>query len=382
MKLLHISDLHIGIKLYQQDLKEDQEYVFEQIVEQVRVHKPDALLIAGDIFDKSTPSTESIQFFDSFLNALYEISGKMHIMIVSGNHDSATKLNQFRRILKGQNVHMIGLSPRIPQEYIEKVVLEDSYGKVNFYLLPFVKPSMIRAVVNSEEEESLSYDEALHRLFARETINDEERNVLVSHQFYYPVGKKAEDVERMESENPVGNVDAVSADVLEPFDYAALGHIHKPMTVGENRFRYSGTPLAYSVDEAGQEKGSLLIELEEPGTPAKITKLPLTPLRLVRKLTGSFADIMKQPSNDYVYIALTDEEDLAVIGVMDRIKLAFPHYLEVRRTGSSALNQNVDLTGKTDMDPYDLICEFLDDLGEEEKNILKEVVQQAKEENV
>lgn len=180
-------------------------------------------------------------------------------MMISGNHDSAPRVNCFRKVLSGQNIYMVGQPPRTESEYIEKVTLNDAYGEVNFYLLPFVKPSMVKQVVGVDENgNNLSYNETLHRLIGREKINSDERNVFVSHQFYLPSGKNAEDVERMDSEmRTVGNIDEVSADVLGKFDYAALGHIHKPMKVGSELYRYCGTPLACSVSEAQQQKALL-----------------------------------------------------------------------------------------------------------------------------
>lgn len=265
MKIFHLSDLHIGLKLMNHDLRENQEYILHQIVERAREEKPDAILIAGDIYDKAVPAAEAVEVFDHFINELTEMVPEAVLMMISGNHDSAPRVNCFRSILSRQHLYMIGKPPETKEEYIEKVTLTDKYGKVNFYLLPFVKPSMVKQIVGTDENDNnLSYDATLHKLLERENVNEAERNVLVSHQFYLPAGKAAEDVERMDSEiRTVGNIDEVSADVLERFDYAALGHIHKPMTVGKESYRYCGTPLACSVSEAGQKKGIIMVELEK-----------------------------------------------------------------------------------------------------------------------
>lgn len=245
MKFFHLSDLHIGLKLMNRDLKEDQEYVLGQIIHLAKQEQPDGIVIAGDIYDKAVPSAEAVELFDWFLNGLTGAVPDADVMLISGNHDSAARINCFRSVLSRQKVHMIGQPPRTGGEHIEKVVRKDRFGTVNFYLLPFVRPSMVRQAVDAEENKSLSYDEAIRRLLAREMVDQTCRNVLVSHQFYLPSGKPAEEVERSDSEIwTVGNIDQVSAEVLEPFDYAALGHIHKPMKARGEFCRYCGTPLA------------------------------------------------------------------------------------------------------------------------------------------
>ncbi|MDE7478902.1 MAG: exonuclease SbcCD subunit D C-terminal domain-containing protein, partial [Lachnospiraceae bacterium] len=211
-----------------------------------------------------------------------------------------------------------------------------------------------------------------------ENINEKERNVLVSHQFYLPFGKKAEDIERMESEiTAVGNIDVVSSDVLEPFEYAALGHIHKPMTVGVERFRYCGTPYAYSVSEANQEKGILMIELGKKGDEPKITKLPLTPKHKVAIIEDTFENVLKQASEDYIQIILTDDKDLEIFDLQERISLAFPNKLEIQRKYARREGLPDEITEPIDTSPYDLICQFIPDMDEEEKDLMKSVINEA-----
>ncbi|MBP5620628.1 MAG: exonuclease SbcCD subunit D, partial [Thermoguttaceae bacterium] len=236
MKFIHLSDLHLGLKLFNYDLIEEQRDALSQIVEQVKQERPDAVVVAGDVYDKSIPSADALELFDDFLNEINEASPNTRLMTISGNHDSATRLDQYRRFLSRMNVHMVGLPPQRPDERIEKVVVEDEYGVVNFYLLPFVKPTSVKEIGGGDEKgNNLAYEESLRRLLAREDIDPTERNVLVSHQFYYPSGQSPDSVERMESETygiSVGNVDAASSDLLNAFDYAALGHIHKPWSLG------------------------------------------------------------------------------------------------------------------------------------------------------
>lgn len=372
MKFFHLSDLHIGLKLIERDLREDQEYIFEQIIRLAKEQQPDAMVIAGDIYDKAVPSAEAVEIFDSFMKNLSEEMPQMPVMIISGNHDSAARLNCFRSILSRQNVYMIGTPPTTEEEHIEKVTLQDAYGDLHFYLLPFVKPSMVREIVGTREDGTQrSYDEALHLLIERENIDTKERNVLVSHQFYLPSGRQAEDVERMDSEiRTVGNIDEISADVLEVFDYAALGHIHKPMKLGSECIRYCGTMLACSVSEAGQQKGVIEVELGEKGE-VQTRILPLHPLRQIKVLRGTAEEILAQACEDYVSVTLTDTPDF---DTQDRLRAAFPYLLEIRRDTLLQRDYAGALRAQEKLDPYEVCCSFLGDAPDEEKAILQEIV--------
>lgn len=375
MKFFHLSDLHIGLKLMNRDLREEQIDILRQITELAKAEKPDAVVIAGDIYDKAVPAAEAVEIFDGFMTELKKAVPKAEIMLISGNHDSGLRLNCFREILDEQKVHMIGLPPRTENEYIEKVTLTDEFGTLNFYLLPFVKPSMVKQIVGVDENgNNLSYDAALHRLIEREKVNTTERNVLVSHQFYLPVGGDVEKVDRMDSEiRTVGNIDAVSADVLELFDYAALGHIHKPMKVGSEAYRYCGTPLACSVSEAGQRKGIIMVEMGSKNS-VKTTILPLKPLREVRIIKGSLEDVLAQACEDFVTVILTDKVDLDIMDMQDRIRMAFPYLLEIRREVLRKADYSDQMMAEKEQDPFKLCCSFLKDLDDEEKAVLQDVI--------
>lgn len=378
MKFFHLSDLHIGLKLMNRDLREEQMDILRQVTDLAREEQPDAVVIAGDIYDKAVPAAEAVEVFDSFITELKRAVPEAEMMLISGNHDSGLRLNCFREILDEQKVHMIGLPPRREEEYIEKVTLQDAFGPVNFYLLPFVKPSMVKQIVGVDENgNNLSYDATLHKLIAREEVNTAERNVLVSHQFYLPVGENAESVERMDSEiRTVGNIDAVASDVLEAFDYAALGHIHKPMKVGSELYRYCGTPLACSVSEAGQQKGVIMVEIgkKDSKTSVKITVLPLRPLREVRIIKGSLEEVLAQACEDFVTVILTDRVDLDIMDMQDRIRMAFPYLLEIRREVLRKADYSEQLMVEKEQDPFELCCSFLKDLDDEEKTILRDVI--------
>ena len=381
MKLFHLSDLHIGLKLMNRDLREDQEFIFSQILDLARLEQPDAVLIAGDIYDNAVPSAEAVECFDHFLSGLTEAVPKASVMMISGNHDSGPRVNCFRSVLSRQGVYMIGLPPQKEGERIEKVTLQDTYGPVHFYLLPFVKPSMVRELAGTDENgNSLSYEETLRRLFCRETIDPSARNVLVSHQFYLPAGKQAGEVERMDSEiRTVGNIDGISAELLEPFDYAALGHIHKPMKVAGETRRYCGTPLACSVSEAGQKKYVVMAELKEKGR-IEVSELPLTPLREIRVIKGTFREVLEQGCGDYVTAVLTDRNDLDILDMQDRLRSAFPFLLEIRRETGERTAYEAAAGPEQAMDPFGLCCSFLKETDEREQEILRDVINQVREE--
>lgn len=380
MKFFHLSDLHIGLKLQNRDLRQDQEYIFGKIAEYAQKEKPDAIVIAGDIYDKAVPSAEAVEVFDRFIQGLAQAAPETVVMMISGNHDSASRVNCFRSVLARQKLYMIGQPPQREGEYIEKVSLYDTWGKVNFYLLPFVKPSTVKAITGCDENgNNLSYNETVCRLIQRENIREEERNVIVSHQFYLPSGTRAEDIPRMDSEiRTVGNIDEVQSSVLEPFDYAALGHIHKPMKVGSEVIRYCGTPFPTSVSEAGQQKGILQVEMGAKGDVC-VSVLPLEPLHQVRVIRGTLEEVVKQSCEDYVTVILNDQADLDIMDMQDRLRCAFPGLLEIRRENLRTADYSREVNGELQKDPFELCCSFLKDMDEQERELLKDVINSVKE---
>ena len=380
MKFFHLSDLHIGLKLFNRDLREDQEYILRQITDLAVREQPQAVVIAGDIYDKAVPSAEAVEVFDRFIAGLSAALPDAAVMMIAGNHDSGPRINCFRSVLSRQNVYMIGQPPRAEGEHIERVTLEDECGPVNFYLLPFVRPSMVKQLTGVDENgNNLSYDETLRRLIGREEIDLSQRNVIVSHQFYLPAGTHAEDVERMDSEiRTVGNIDQVSAEILEQFDYAALGHIHKPMKAGSEFIRYCGTPLACSVSEAGQQKGIVMVELGKKGD-RKTTVLPLEPLRQVRVIRGELEEVLGQACGDYATVILTDKADLDVLDMQDRIRSAFPNLLAIRRETMRRADYGRTYAVQEELDPFELCCAFLNEPDDEEKALLRDVINTVQE---
>ena len=387
MKFFHLSDLHIGMRLYEHDLQEDQAYIFHRITQAAAQEQPDAIVIAGDIYDKAVPSAEAVTLFDNFITDLLETLPKTEILLISGNHDSASRIDLYRSVLAKHRLHVIGLPPQTEQDFIEKLTLRDEYGPVNFYLLPFVRPSSIRKVIGTRENgNNYSYNDALHLLIARENIDLTERNVLVSHQFYLPAGTDASSIERADTEHiTVGNIDAVTSDVLSPFDYAALGHIHKPMKVGSDIWRYCGTPLPYSLSEKDQHKGLIVVEMGAKGS-VSTRVLPLIPLRQVRQITGTPEEVLAQACDDFVQVILTGPADQDPVDTRERISRAFPYLLNIRRENNwTAAYDSAAQQMKHDLDPFTLCCAFLggtdgpNALDDEDLEILKEVINTAKE---
>lgn len=328
MKFFHLSDLHLGKQLHHYNLKEDQEYILGEVLGYVDQMRPDAILIAGDIYDKSVPSAEAVSMFDDFLTRLSAVEPRMPVMIIAGNHDSAKRLDYASRLLGSQEIYIAAEVPEKEEDHLTRVVLEDEYGKVNFYLLPFMKPGYVRWM--TEGELPGSYTEAVSMVLGRENVDPSARNVLVSHQFFTGSGKAPEvcDSEMIS----VGGTDNVDTSAVSMFDYVALGHLHGAQRVGEEHIRYCGTLLKYSVSEAGHRKCLHLVELKEKGEPVEIREIPLHPLRDVRRVRGSLKEIIESADplqkEDYVSIVLTDEVD--PYKPKEQLQQVFSHILEIR----------------------------------------------------
>lgn len=376
MRFFHLSDLHIGKQFYGYSLLEDQEWILKEILELVRERQPDAVVIAGDVYDKSVPAAEAVAVFDWFLTELTRIRPQVPVMIISGNHDSPERLAYAEGILANQQVYIAGFPPAGPEEYLKKITLSDSWGETDFWLLPFVKPGFVRKVFPGEEPEN--YQEAAERLLTRETIDRERRNVIVTHQFYTAAGEKPR---QSESETiVVGGLDQVDTGCLEAFEYAALGHIHRPQSMGRPTVRYCGTPLKYSVSEWNQEKTLTEAELREKGSQPVITLHPLHPLRDVKVLRGKLEDILgesREVCQDYVSVILTDEQE--PYQPKERLEAVFPRILEVRMENSRTKGQEwMEEEGETVTDPIEVFRRFFlqmqgRELDEEEEQIIGEV---------
>lgn len=325
MKFLHISDLHIGKRVNEFSMTEDQKYILNQILRIAEQERAEAVLIAGDVYDKSMPSAEAVQIFDWFLTGLADL-GKT-VIAVSGNHDSPERIAFGGELMRGRGVYV---SPVYRGEALE-VALRDEYGDISVHLLPFLKPATLRHALEGRQEEEEnglpeSYQEALEIAVKRMEIDVKKRNILVAHQFVTGAG-------RCDSEEvSVGGLDNVDASVFDDFDYVALGHIHSPQSVGRETVRYCGTPLKYSFSEAEQEKSVTVLEMGEKGD-VVLSTVPLVPLRDMRKIRGSYGEVMSRSfyqdtnTEDYVQITLTDEEDIP--DGLQKLRTVYPNLMQV-----------------------------------------------------
>jgi len=319
MRFLHLSDLHLGKRVNEFSMLEDQRFILDRIIAAAEAESPDAVLISGDIYDKSVPSAEAVQLFDDFLCRL--AARGLRVFAISGNHDSPERIAFGARLIAPSGVHF---SP-VYDGTLQPVTLNDEYGPLDVYMLPFVKPAHVRRFF--PDEEIGSYTEAI-RVALRDVPDDRtRRRVLLTHQF-------VTGAERSESEEiSVGGADNVDASVFDGFDYVALGHIHGPQNIGgDTRIRYCGTPLKYSFSEAGQQKSVTVVTMAEKGK-TDIKMVPLTPLRDLRELRGSYMELTAKASyagtatDDYVHITLTDEEDIP--NAVGKLRAIYPNLMKL-----------------------------------------------------
>lgn len=383
--MFHISDLHIGKQLHSYNLYESQKDVLGQIVEQAKEKRPDVMLIAGDVYDKAAPSGEAYEVFDWFLNELAEISPMIPVLVIAGNHDNAQRLKFASQFLERNQIYIATMPPRKEGEYIKKVVLQDEYGNVNFYLLPFTKPGYVRQLIG-EEKEAISYDEAIKRLLDRENVEETERNVLLAHQFFVANGQEPEKSDSEITYISVGGLDSVDTAHVKKFDYVALGHIHKPQQMGESYIRYSGTPYKYSVSEEKDKKGILMIDLGEKGSPNTYEQIPLIGRPDVCSIRGTMQELLDAANGesiqDYVSITLTDDD---VFRAKETLEEVYPHILEIhvdnQRT-RKRLEQNIGKDKKRT--PMEAFLDFYQEMNDvplscEEEKIMLEILKESQE---
>lgn len=332
MKFFHVGDLHLGKQLHGYDLIKDQEHMLEELLSYIKKEQPDAVLIAGDIYDRAVPSGTAMQLLEHFFIRADELAKNqkaVEIILIAGNHDAAKRLQYGSSFMKRHHIHIAVMPPQQEDAYLEQVTLTDQEGVVHFYLLPYTKPGMIRHW--AEQEELANTQDAVKFLLEREPIDWNERNVLLSHQFYLHAN---EDTVLCDSETPsfsVGGLDSIATTLVDKFDYIALGHIHSPQNLGDPHIRYAGTPLKYSVSEADQNKSITVVEMGKKGE-ISYRYLPIHPLHDVRALRGKMEELAAQcteiPCHDYVSIVLTDEE--AVQQPRDYLEKYYDHILEIQ----------------------------------------------------
>ena len=378
MKFLHLGDLHLGKSLNNFDLSEDQKYILKRILAIIEEEKIDGVLIAGDVYDKATPSEAAMNLLNDFLNGLS--AAKVKTFVISGNHDSDDRLNYGSGLFEKQNIY---IASRYDGKLYKQTV-EDEYGPIDIYLLPFVKASRVRHYF--PEAEINSYDDAVRIIIENAGIDSRHRNVIVAHQF---VTGTSDDLVIAGSEDlstrTVGLVEKINYDCFDAFDYAALGHIHSPQSVGRDEVRYSGSPLKYSLSEVDNAKAATIVTLEEKGV-VNIELIPLTPLRDMRHIRGTMKELLdrnniKRP-DDFIYVTLTDEDIINdAMGIFQQV---YPNTVKIEYDNSrTRAMEQVDISKIAENKSFtELISDFYRfvyqcEISEEEMSIMRRVAREA-----
>ena len=372
MKLIHLSDLHLGKRVNEFSMLEDQQYILEEILRIIDSEKPDGVLIAGDVYDKTVPSAEAVTLLDEFLVQLSKRDTQT--FLISGNHDSAERLAFGGRLMEQSGIHIA----RVYNGVLAPLTLRDEYGPVDLYLLPFLRPVQVRRFF--PESEIATYTEAMAAVLGAADIDKTHRNVLVTHQFV--TGAQTCDSEELS----VGGTDNVDVSVFDDFDYVALGHIHGPQKIGHETVRYCGTPLKYSFSEVGHKKSVTVVELAEKGSVA-IRTVPLVPKRDMSELRGAYNELMLRENyegkpfrNDYLRITLTDEEHIP--NAVNNLRTVYPYIMRLdydnRRTRTES---HVDGAEQVERKrPLTLFEEFYESqngqpMSEEQRSFAKQLME-------
>lgn len=349
MKFVHLSDLHLGKRVNEYSMLEDQEYILTKIINIIDDEKPFGVIIAGDVYDKSIPSAEAVQMFDDFLTRLAKRN--LQVFVISGNHDSPERMSFGSRLMDQSGIHI----SQVYNGQIEPFAMEDEHGAINVYMLPFVKPAHVKRFSDESIE---SYTDALRVAIAEMNVNQSERNILITHQFV--TGAMRSDSEDVS----VGGSDNVDVSVFDSFDYVALGHIHSPQNCTSERVRYCGTPLKYSFSEAKDKKSVTVVELAEKGS-LSVKTVQLVPLRDMAEIKGKYDEITLKSfyentsyQEDYIHITLTDEED--IVDAIGKLRTVYHNLMKLdydnKRTRSvSQVDGAVDVETKT---PIELFSDF------------------------
>ncbi len=373
MKIMHLSDLHLGKRVNEFSMIEDQIYILNEIINIIDEQKPKVIILAGDIYDKPIPPAEAVEIFDDFL---YKLSKRnLYVFIISGNHDSAERIAFGSRLFDKSGIY---LSP-VYNGKISPICIDDKYGKVNFYMLPFIKPVHVRRFF--PDAEIYTYTDALSTVITDMHIDTAQKNILITHQFV--TGSS-----RTESEDiSVGGSDNVDADIFKGFDYVALGHIHRSQCCDSEYIRYCGTPLKYSFSESKDIKSITMLDIKEKGN-IKLDFIPLTPLRDMVEIKGSYNELMLKSfyentslTDDYVHITLTDEEDIP--DVITKLRVVYKNIMKLdydnqRTKKSSEINLINDMDSKSPLELFDTFYELQNGkhLSDTQRVFLKNIIEE------
>ena len=383
MKILHLADLHLGKILQEQSLIEDQEYMLEEIIEIIKNENVEIVLISGDVYDRSVPPAEAVNLLDNFLKILIK-ELKIKVFIISGNHDSKDRLGFGSKIFEDEGLY-------IESKYngnLRKVELEDSYGKINIYMLPFVKPIEVKDFFEDDLENN--YNTAIHKIIEKEKINKDERNIIMVHQF---VTAGTIEPERTESEIlSLGGIENVDVSNFDDFDYVAIGHVHRPQQIGRKEARYAGTMLKYSFSEINHNKSVPVIDFKEKGN-IEINLKELIPLRDMREIKGPIEELLKKENyelgnvNDYIKAVITNEE--TIYDAIGQIRRIYPNTLKIEIRNSKTINggqeQDLNLQKVKRKSELELFEDFYKsqnnvDLDKKQKEIIKDIISEVKHE--
>ena len=383
MKILHLADLHLGKILQEQSLIEDQEYMLKEIIKIIKNEDIGAVLISGDVYDRSVPPAEAVNLLDNFLKILIK-ELKIKVFIISGNHDSKDRLGFGSKIFEDEGLY-------IESKYngnLRKIEIEDEYGKLNIYMLPFIKPVEVKQYFEDDLENN--YNTAINIIIKKEKINKEERNIILVHQF---VTAGTVEPERSESEVlTLGGIENVDVSNFDDFDYVAIGHVHRPQKIGRDTARYAGTMLKYSFSEINHNKTVPIIDFKEKGN-IEINLKELAPIRDMREIKGPIEELLKKENyekgniNDYIKAIITNEE--TVYDAIGQIRRIYPNTLKLEIRNSKTINsveeQNLNLEKVKKKSELELFSDFYKsqnnvDLDENQKEIIKDIISEVKHE--
>lgn len=376
MKFVHLSDLHIGKRVNEVSLIEEQKYILDKICGIIGTCRPDAVIIAGDVYDKQVPSAEAVMLFDDFLVKLSALAP--HTFIISGNHDSAERNAFGARLMGSMGIHM---SP-VYNGHISPVTISDEWGKVHFHMLPYIRPAQVRHFLDEEEKAGIStYDSAVRKAIEKMEIDPNERNILITHQFVTGSARtESEDIN-------VGGLDNVDADAFSPFSYVALGHLHRPQDCTDIRIRYCGSPLKYSFSEVGDQKSVTVVTMDGKGRIER-ELIPLKPLRDWHDIRGTYEEVTARDfysgtafQEDFVRITLTDEQDIP--DAVGKLRSIYHNLMELRydnkrtRAGMTAVSAASDVDKKSPLELFKELYEKqnADSMSPEQEEYMKRMIE-------
>ncbi|MEK3979343.1 exonuclease SbcCD subunit D [Psychrobacillus sp. FSL K6-2836] len=373
MKFFHTADWHLGKLVQGVYMTEDQRVVLQQFLQAIDIEKPDAVIIAGDLYDRAVPPTDAVHLLDELFEEIV-LKRKTPLLSIAGNHDSPGRLNFGSNLMKETGLHIVGQLSR----NIQSVILNDTYGEVHFHLVPYADPSQVRYLL--EEETINTHNQAMKKVIQsiEEKMDKTKRHVFIGHAFVTPHGQEEENTSDSERPLAIGGAEYVDASLFLPFHYTALGHLHQAHYVLNETIRYSGSPLKYSISEEHHKKGFFIVEMDAEGN-TTVDKRLLEPIRDMRTVEGFLKDILKQPvSEDYVFVKLLD--DTPILSPMEQIRTVYPNAMHVERKAFQLIGlQEKQEVGRTKKDEFTLFRSFYTEVSgkeasEETEQIFKDVL--------